>query len=406
MAQKTTLSSAALPGKTSTFSAKSAAVVAPATPVPFIFYSPPFVAADYAIWLATPEGQRIRLLTTSGPQADVTRLQTRRVINTPGVAKLTLRNTDYLADIQVDSRLIIERRLPSGTAIDTDTFWWVRDWEEVFDQGREFLDVLAYSTLFVLGGRIVAYASGSSQANQSGYLDDIMKAVVRQNVGSSATAARQISDLSVETDASAGPQTDGQAFARKNVLAVLKDLSAEAVKLGTGVYYDIDADFTFRTYAGQRGQDRSVSSGQPLILSTNNGSLTKVRISTISADERNYIYAGSGGQGDERVVATASDADRMAESPYNRRELWLDARNSTQAEAAALAQAELNQMRPREIWDVDMVDTPAIRYGRDWGFGDRLVAEYKTRQRDVMVVQTDLLLENGQETISGKLEVL
>lgn len=371
-----------------------------------VTYRPAYVAAEYAVWLATPGGQRIRLLTTSGPQADVIRLQTRRVVNTPGVATLILRDTDYLTDIQEDSRLIIERRLPSGTAIDSDTFWWIRDWEEVFDQGREFLELTAYSTLFVLGGRIVAYASGSSQANKSGYLDNMMKAVVRENAGGSAAAARQIDGLTVETDQSLGPSSDGQAFARKNVLAVLKDFSAEAIDLGTGVYYDIDADFTFRTHAGQRGQDRSADSGQPVVLSANNGSLTKVRISTITADERNYVYAGSTGQGTERVVATASDSARIAASPYNRRELWLDARNSTEAEAGALAQAELNQMRPREVWDVEMIDTPAIRYGRDWNFGDRLTAEYKTRQREVMVVQVDLLLENGEEKIGGKLEVL
>ena len=379
----------------------------PPTTVPFARYRPSYVAAEYAVWLATPDGQRLRLLTTSGPQADVTRLHSRRVLNAPGVATLTLRaSDDYLDYIQVDSRLIIERRLPSGTVIDTDTFWWIRDWEETFDWGREFLEVTAYSALFSLGGRIVAYPSGSSEANKSGYLDDLMKAVVRENAGSLAAADRQIAGLVVAADQSVGPQTDGQALARLNILPVLRDLSSEAAQLGAAVYYDIEADFTFRTYVGQRGQDRSLDSDQPLRLSVDNGSLSKVRISTQTADERNYIYAGRQGEDEARVVATASDPDRLAASSYNRRELWLDARNTTEDEAGALAQAELNEQRFRETWEVEMMDTPAIRYGRDWEFGDRLMAEYKFRLREVMVTQVDLLLENGEDKISGKLEVV
>lgn len=377
------------------------------TVTPFIPFTPPFVAAEYTVWLATPAGQRIKLLTTSGPNADILRLEYLRVVNTPGVLSMRLRDDSLLDLIQVDSRFIIERRLPGGSSIDTDTFWFCRDWSSDFSNGNKTVEIDGvYSALWALDGPIIAYASGSSQASKSTYIDDMMKAIVRENRGSLVIDSdRQISLLSVEADASAGPSTT-QSFARKNVLATLKDLYAESLESSMPVYYDIDAAFTFRTYTGQRGSDHGLASGQPVILSIGNGTLQKVRRSYISSGERNSIYVGGTGKGEDRLVGTAIADDRIGISPVNRREMWREASNvNNLVELQAIAQAELSKYQPRETFSVEMVDIPAIRYGREWSFGDRVVVDHEG-VRDALVNQVQIRLENGVETIGAKLVVI
>lgn len=375
----------------------------PAVSIGFVAYRPPAAAAQYAIWLSTPTGQRIKFI---DPEADLLRLDYVRAVNTPGQMVMRLRNS-FGQLFQEDSRIEVERRLPEGMALDTDTVWLVRDWDEVYtEQREEYIELRAVSAMELLDRRIVAYASGNPRASKTDQIDDMMKAIVRENMAEDVTDNdRLIVGLTVEPDQAAGP-TGSKGFSRKNVLATLQDLSQDSIRLGTPVYFDINGHLIFQTFVGQRGADHGRSSGQRVVLSRDNGSLTDIRRSYISADERNYVYAGGQGQGDDRQIVTVSDTLRISRSVFNRREIFIDARNTDdEDEITAEASAALREWRPRQRFTGKVIDSPALRYGRDWNFGDRVVVQHGDFVAEALINEIRVSLEAGQETIRAGLSV-
>lgn len=369
---------------------------------------PRLYGTDYSIWLSTPTGQRIALIDRFN------RLQYTLTANGIGVMKIDLGPAFDLDLVQEDSRLDVYRQVPGGARYrDGEATWLIRDWDQLLDsQGRESIVLLAYTASELLDRAIVAYASGSSQARKSSVaLDDLIKALVRENLGSLATDTdRDLSTwLLVEADASAGP-TSSKSMAWRQLLPTLRELAQDADDLGTPVFFDVvrpgDGDtFTLQTYTGQRGADHGQESDKPVVLSPRNGTLGEVRFSTQTSNERNVIYVGGQGEESDRTVVTATDADRISRSPFNRREYFVDARNTLDAGLEAEGQAALKHFRSRKIFAGRIRDTQAVRYGREYNFGDRLVGEFKRQVVDVRLDAVEVMVEGGLEEIWAELRV-
>jgi len=362
----------------------------------------------YSVWVRTPTGTRIKL-------ADrFVRLQYTLTANQIGLAKLDLPSSFPLSYIQEDSQLEIWRQVPGAKKyLEGDALWFVRDWDHVLDgQGREYISLLAYSANMVLDTAIVDYASGTSYAKKTDQIDDMMKAIIKENRGALATnSARNISSwLTVEADMAAGPSTT-KAFAWRNVLAVLRELAQEADDAGTAVFFDViytpgTTALEFRTFTSQRGIDHGSTGAKQVILSPRNGTLSEVRRSYISSNERNAVTVGGRGEATDREIERDTDAIRIALSPFNRRELFVDARNAEEGDTAALqaeAMAALKNNRPREIFSARIRDTEAVKYGREYGFGDRVMAEFRGRAVDCRLDSIGILVERGLETIRAEL---
>jgi len=287
------------------------------------------------------------------------------------------------------------------------------DWDHILDgRGREYISLLAYSGIVILDTPIVDYESGTSYAKKTDQVDDLMKAIIRENRGALATNSdRDISDwLTVEADMAAGPSTT-KAFAWRNVLAVLRELAQEADDAGTAVFFDVvyspgTTALEFRTFVTQRGIDHGSTGAKQVVLSPRNGTLSEIRRSYISSGERNAITVGGRGEKTDREIERDTDAARIALSPFNRRELFVDARNAEEGDTAALqaeAKAALKNYRPRETFSAKIRDTEAIKYGREYGFGDRIIAEFRERAVDCRLDSVSVLVERGLETIRAEL---
>lgn len=366
------------------------------------------MSSTYSVWLSSPTGVQMALIDT------LSRLEFSLTVNTVGVAKIDVMPDFPISWIQEDSRIGIWRQVPGAQKyLVGDTIWLVRDWDHVLDgQGREYISLLAYSANMILDTAIVDYASTTSYADKTDYIDDMMKAIIRENRGALATdSTRDISSwLTVESDESLGPSTT-KAFAWRNVLAVLRELAQEADDAGTPVFFDVvhtpgTTTLEFKTYVNQRGIDHASTGTKRVVLSPRNSTLSEIRRSYISSNEHNAVTVGGRGEGTDREIERDTDSVRIALSPFNRRELFVDARNTEEGDTAALqaeAKTALKNHRPREIFSARIRDTEAVKYGREYGFGDRIKAEFRGRAVDCRLDSVSVLVERGLETIQAEL---
>jgi hypothetical protein len=265
--------------------------------------------------------------------------------------------------------------------------------------------------------RIVAYAAGSSQAEKTDQADDMMKAVVRESLGSSAGADRDLTSLglTVAADLADGP-TITKGFAYKNVFSVLRDIADAARQAGTPVYFDLapvfdsntSIGYQFRTFTDQPGEDHSYTSGaKPVMFSKEWGNLTGPVLEMDYEDEINAVTVGGQGEGSDRATVTRTDAGRIAASVWNRREGFADARNESSTNGLnAKGDQVLAENRPRYRFSGTLIDSPQARYGIEWDFGSKVTISYRGLQFDGPVLAVTLAGgKDGKETITAKVDV-
>lgn len=360
----------------------------------------------YEIWIARDDGTRLAALD------DVLTLDYVRAINNLERFQLTLPGDTNPNWIAKDRRISIWRQ-PVGGRLVQDFQGLLTQWTWAEDaRGNLTLKISGPSLNGLLRRRIVAYAAGSAQAAQTNQADDMMKAIVKQNLGADATdTARSIDPiyLSVAADLTAGPSlTKGMAY--RNVLEILAELSDAARQAGTEIYFDVepidDVAFEFRTYANQPGNDRRASSSQPLIFSKERGNLSAPVLTYNYDDEINFAYAGGQGTESSRVIKTAEDSARSGLSVFARAEGFADARSDSADDGVqAAADAELIAGRPAVTFSANLIDTESCRYGVEWRWGDRVTAEAFGAQYDGLIRSVHVTVTaNRQETIAAQLE--
>lgn len=343
------------------------------------------------------------------------RVEYARAVGYPGGFKVTLPQDAYDPTLfAIDSRVEFWRSLPGGRKIlDTDSPFFIRRRRRRRGpDGSATFEFLGPSAVELCARRIVAYPAASGQAVSNGPIDDILKVVMRENFSSDATNAnRQIAAefLTIEANQSLGP-TVRVRYARRNVLDLFRDLMAGSMSVGEPVFFDVirrdRVGLSFRTYIGQRGSDHGPGSSSPIVFSAAAGNLAEDAYDEDYEDEINVGYAGGSGEEADRLERAYKDATRELRSVWGRREAWVDARDSSDADA--LLQDATNVVlegRPRNTISGTLISTEGTRYGIDWGFGDRVVAESfgvtTEAWANAIAVTID---ERGEETITSKVE--
>jgi len=263
-------------------------------------------------------------------------------------------------------------------------------------------DIQAVGFNALLADRQVAYYAGV--ANKSQYTaqpaETIMKSLFNQNVGSSATTANgrfldgRITGATASATTGAGTSLT-ISVAQLNLLQAL-----QRVQLSAGgdfaLVYTAPATFTFTWYTGQLGTDRSAS----VVFSIDTGTIGKLVVRTARIDDVTAVVVAGQGEGSARAIVT-----RPASLPtgLDLREGYADARNQkTTAEYQALGDMVLsNATRQRSAVDAVVLQSDALRYGRDYFFGD-LVGVYTgsaTVTRKIAQIELSLS-QQGAESIN------
>lgn len=287
-----------------------------------------------------------------------------------------------------DGIITLERALPGGSpALFTEQIYFITGRRRRIDEnGAAWAIITAQDANCLLRRRHVLYAAGSAQADQTDNAGDIMRAVVRYNLGSSASTSRQIAALTVGSDLGDGASVS-KAFAWRNVLTVLQELAQASVTAGTYLAFDLvcssapgagSMSLEFRTYSGQRGNDHRFPSGTsgPVLLGPEYGTLAGADYAEDFSDEANHVTALGQGEGSARTTAASSDSARYGSSPYALCEATIDARNTTSSTAVQdEADARLRAGLPARTFAGEIVDTAGVRFGAEYGFGDYLTAQ-------------------------------
>lgn len=308
-------------------------------------------------------------------------LQLVRTENTIGSLKMTLPQKGFtLNSFKVGQYLEVWREKHGTLALFGETAYIVQDFEFYAAGGEHLVDVYARDLNALLKQRIVNADTGEDEATMTGPADDLMKSVVRAQLGPTADPERKIRGLSIQASTSKSADITLE-IARAFVIDVLQDMSNAAREDGVYTSFDLVRTnigvFEFRTYINQRGADHRRSSGDVRLVGEAYGNLEDPKLGVYHGDEWNYVYAGGKGEGDTRIIRTAADNARIGQGyPYNRKEHWHDARsqddpNGVQTEAnAALAEG-----KPKTILTGKLIDTPGMMFGRDYQFGDVVSAE-------------------------------
>lgn len=354
--------------------------------------------ASYYLELQTPQGVRL------GQYSAFYSLQYSRKTNDVGWLKFRLPAGTDMSLFEIDGRILVYRNL----RLEMEAVWLIQDIDYVLDSnGQEYYEIWAVGATELLNRRIVAYAAASAEAAKSEAADLMMKNIVYENMHAGATDTdRSIEDwLSIEPGNSA-PVVEKR-FSRRNLLTVFQEIADMSNENGTRLYFDIvpfKGNFEFRTYTGQRGDDRGSTSAARLIVSPEMGNMSFGFLRQQYSMEQNAIYVGGDGEEELREVVEVEDEIAQALSPYHRREGWKDGRGgTTTAGLTNLGEQVLSEKRPKLIFEGDMQETPQCRYGVDWDWGDRVEAQFGGRSFDCNIEVVNVRVDSNSESITASL---
>jgi hypothetical protein len=117
-------------------------------------------------------------------------------------------------------------------------------------------------------------------------------------------------------------------------------------------------------------------------------------------------YVGGPGEGVDRLVRTVQDDARLAESIWNRREIFVNATNAEDAdELDSIGSNTLYAYRPKIRFTGILTEAWGYRFGSDWERGDRVTLDYKKRQFDAVIKTLPIQVTNRRERITPRIEV-
>lgn len=355
------------------------------------------------VWLADALGTRVL------PLASFDRLSYTRAVNVVGELSIVLPGTFDLSLARPDMLLLVYR----DSRLDTETAWIVTGKKRDTDRnGVSAITVSAASGLHLLSRRIVV--PGGDDGKKTDNAADVIKQFVRENLGASAAQVRQLptSLFTVTADDGAGALVthDG---AWSSLLTTCQEIARASAEAGTDLFFDVvwldgERRWELRTYAGQRGVDKTRDTGAPQTISVETGTVGSETLSEDYADEVTVVYGTGRGDDDDTLETTVEDAQRSGRSIYGRREGHVSSGADDADQLTAEARAELRRGRPRRVYDAEIIATAAAAYGRDWQWGDVLTAQSRGHAFDGRVDAVAIEINNldgGRETIRARLTV-
>jgi hypothetical protein len=267
----------------------------------------------------------------------------------------------------------------------------------------------------LLKNKIIANPAGSTGATFSGgYTTNQMTLLARRTIGGSTTGNRDLTDYGIVVpgtgaDIDLGPAIEKSA-AWKNALVTLQDMQSFSKDAGQEIFFGIvpksETIGEFRTAVNQWGADRTYSSNNPIVFSEEYGNLSNPVLSYDYVSEKNYIYAGGQGKGDDRIVGEAEDSAATGRSPFSRKEKFINVTTLTTANAVEdAAEIHVQRHRKRIVLRGDIISNSITEYGKDWNMGDRITIFYQGKQIDAIVRAVLVKLDNtGKLNIQGRVE--
>lgn len=323
--------------------------------------------------------------------ADLIGLELALRYNKVGAWKLSLRSDHPLADAlrAPGAGLIVTG--PTGVILSGPTIQATNN--KTADDPVGKWDIVGADDSVILGER-VAYpvpttADLSLQTaaydTRTGKAETVAKAYVNANIGPSAAAARKISTLTIDTDLGRGNTVTGNA--RFDTLGSLCESLLSTSSLGFDVIQS-GSNLVFKVF---QPTDRSAEIRMDvdnLRLESSSYSYTK--------PEATRVIVGGSGEGAARVlVERSSSASTAAESAWGRRiEVFKDSSSTSDTTTLQQAGDEIltDKGKTIEAVSVKPSDDQTMRYGVDWGLGDKITVVVGSSQISQIVTEVAIVV--------------
>lgn len=347
------------------------------------------------VWYETPEGVKVR------PLQGVIELSYALVDGDVGVLQLVT-----AADLErlKDYRVTVYRRGVREISAFLNSFKTATT-----SRGSTLNQIGGFGPNSFLQNRIVNDYAASTGAKKTGTVGSIMRDVVSEQMIADADSARNISQLNA-LPSSFGPSVSAS-FAWDNVLDLLQDLQSASKTQGDEVFFQVkqtgDNAFSFVTYTGQPGNDRTVYN--PLVFGLKYGNLERPSLVENYEDEKNAIYAGGPGEGQARIVQEAEDPVAQNHGPVSRRERFFQASRAVDAVAVQdKAEEALTRYRSTKYFSGTIIPSASSPYGgvNGWKMGDRVRIEYAGIVFNALVRAVMVSVSEGKEEVSARVEAV
>jgi len=269
------------------------------------------------------------------------------------------------------------------------------------------ITVQAMGMLGILAYRTIAYKANKIDLTkftaQPG--ETILKRLFNYNIGSLATVANgRLLDGRVTGMSTAATAGTGTVLTLKcSMQPLLKTMQEIAYSSGLAftLTYTAPATWLFSTFVGQIGTDRTAN----ITLSVSTGTVAKITQVQDYTNDFNAVIVGGNGTEQAKVFAT-----RPATLPtgLELKEVFTDAKNQQNSTIAYLQQFGTKtlavQQRKRVQYQVEVLQTSEMRYGRDYFFGDKIAVSWNSAKISQFVTAVGLQWNStGEEVISVKL---
>ena len=291
---------------------------------------------------------------------------------------------------------------------------WYQDMGAIFleDLDRSKIDLESWTAyvpgyLRMLAWRRVMWFAGTANRSKFGNKpgETVMKTLVRFNATAEATIAAGRQEFEgaitwpgavvVQGDEGRGNRVDWNC-AWDELLESLYDLS----RIGGGDYDLVRKDdntFEFRFYPGQRGTDRTEAPTRAM-FSMDFDNIARVELLQRGSQVVSAVLVGGPGTGATRAISSATSSSW---SQATHVESFINGANFDTAAARERAGARLiDERRARRTVRCVVQQTDALRYGRDYELGDRVLRRTFGVTEEVLIDEVTVGLgQGGEETI-------
>lgn len=369
---------------------------------------------DYSLSLRDPTGALIVDQYGDSVLHRASRIQLSRTANRIATFEIDLPGTIDKSLVR-DDNLVVASRAPDGGVMAVWGVYFIRKRRWTTRGGDEILTISGPDANELLRRRIVAERPGTSDSEYiAEAADDLMKKIVTRAWQDGTNPApdygtRVNSAVTVATETTGGPLVSFAipwekllTFGGSGLLPRIAEASRIA---GTPVYFAMvpiistdSISFEFRTYIDHPGADLSDRVTFSLAL----GNMENPEYIEDSTRAENYIYAFGQGETSDQKVEQAYDESRIAKGPFARIEGAEDASNQPDDAVLSAAQTALASRRPKTSFYADPISTEQTSFGLDWGWGDRVRAQYHGTF-DAIVESVTLTVVKGEERLEARL---
>lgn len=342
--------------------------------------------AEYALWLTDDAGRRLTLLSDLN---DPFFFNYTRAVSGLGTFSFGVSFRAFKDKVKPyfvpDRRIEVWRSPAHGIPMRREDVFMLRK-PHVYtrDDNVQVIQFYGRNGIDLLNRRYVIQIPGSSFTTKTDNVDDMMKAIVREQMLYGSVVNRggvldnlralPLNEFFVQADLGLGPSVS-RTFTDRKVFDIFKDLKDISHQLNVDdpdnrrIFFDVvpkdlagistptaaPLGWEFQTFADLRGADRT----NGIEFSLENENIEKPSYSLSHLDEVNVILVRGGGSGKSNIAITIGDNARVNASRWNRSDKVVSATSETSTSALTdVGSAELHKGKPQEDLFFTFLNTP------------------------------------------------